>query len=285
MPKSSIRGSPFSLDCRRHSARRSGPHKKSNVTSFAMRKVSFDVNDEFDVTTRFLTSSHASLNNSVNFEPSRPTTATSTNSSSNSEAAPKRSLSRLSRSGCLRLLGNEHCSGNRRKRTAVPSVSEDDMSLASFSDDQVGLEIESSSSSTSPSPSPSSLLSLENDTEMDTSSAASSYISSCWGHFVDFYLQEQEDPEQEEQPRGGPNPKTNNSSKSGSSRRSKDSRFHPYPKEKTRTYAYPKSLPSRSCTNTTRTSSSTATTQPLPTPTTDDISTAMKRISLRQLSK
>ena len=246
MPKSSARKSPFSSNCRRFSA---GPRRTSIVKPFKKRKVSFDVNDKFDVTSRFLTSPHASGANPASSSRQKDTrsSAKTTCTKRSTSELPKRSLSRLSRSGCLRLLDaggfstTETCENQSPLMSrAVPSVSEDDMSLPSCSDSQVGMDMES----------PPPLRSPDNP---------STCISLCWGHFIDFHL-----PDLEEQRRSH---NQRNSARSSSTWRTKNSRFSPYSKDK---YSYSKPLPSI-YNNTTSLA------------TTDDISTAMNKISLRQL--
>mmetsp|Transcript_2154 Transcript_2154/g.3264 ORF Transcript_2154/g.3264 Transcript_2154/m.3264 type:complete len:252 (-) Transcript_2154:1229-1984(-) len=157
-------------------------------TSSPKRMVSFDdcanIKDDIDVTSRFLTSRYSYTTTRMRCESPRP----KSNPCSASRGAKKppikrgmskkHTLSRLSRSGCLRQLDEESSlseKGVTRRHfstSAVPSVSEDDMTLESLSDCATGANLS------------------------DVSSTAASDSSDCkengvpqhfsWGHFVDF---------------------------------------------------------------------------------------------------
>ena len=160
-------------------------------TSSPKRKVSFDdsvdntIKDDIDVTTRFLTSRYTTTRMGCDSpRPSSPCASRSNpfTASRGSKKLPvkhgmssKHTLSRLSRSGCLRQLDEEASlseKGVTRRHFSVPSVSADDMTLASLSDCSIGANI------------------------LDASSASMSDSSDCeengspqhfdWGHFVDF---------------------------------------------------------------------------------------------------
>eukprot|EP00979_Chaetoceros_neogracilis_P011180 scaffold2719_cov266-Chaetoceros_neogracile.AAC.3 len=149
------------------------------------RKVSFDncvnIEDDIDVTSRFLTSHYTTC--CIQHESPRPSFPCVSNRSRETKKPPakrgmssKHTLTRLSRSGCLRQLDEE--STRSFKGRAIPSisVSEDDMTLAleSASDSAMGVpRLDESSTSTSSSP----------DQEYEEDDAPLGY---GWGQFVEI---------------------------------------------------------------------------------------------------
>jgi hypothetical protein len=245
MPKSVDRKLPFSPNRRRGLT---APSRTQIVSPFAKRKISFDVNDDVDVTSRFLLSSTQAPGATPKSSIKQKDTLSNDGrfSTTRSIKSSKCSLTRLSRSGCLRLLDEGDCSTteiredqNPSIRRTVPSVSEDDMSIPSYNEVQSRIEIESQHK----------FLSAHRN--------ARNYVSSCWGHFIDFHLSDLADDRRSHKHR--------NSVKTRSIRQSKDSTFCPYSKDKN---AYPKSSLSDYHGEAKLS-------------TTDDISYAMKRISLR----
>lgn len=187
---------------------KSGNFRKSSFGT-AQRKVSFDANEDIDVTSRFLKhSSHLPSRSSEKGD--------SEERNGNGRGSPRRSLSRLSRSGCLRLLdvdtssSSETCSTNENMAlgSTVPSVSEEDMCSESETE---AVDATSKSSSSLPS----------HHTNTDTS---------CWGHFVEIQL-------------SGKEAHQIRPTKSGYKRRSflRNSRFTPYFKKKLQ--IHPNTLP------------------------------------------
>lgn len=219
--------------------------QNSSVASFAKRKVSFDINEEIDITSRFLTSPHANCINSKLFSKhiirSSSSTAQPASTKRSSGVSSKCSLSRLSRSGCLRLLDEVSSSStepcrNQTKSLGCTAVSEDDMYCESQAD--ICADEESSPP----------LVSRDNTHD---------YFSSCWGHFVEINGSDQES----QQIRNRHNQHSIASS-SFRKRSSRISKFTPYSKDKQSYSRRPRTLRSTS---------------------TDDISTAMNNISLHRL--
>lgn len=183
-------------------------------TSSPKRKVSFDecvninIKDNIDVTTRFLTSRYTTTRTRCDSPRPSVTCTSRSNPFTASRGAKKlpvkhgmsskHTLSSLSRSGCLRKLDEEASlseKGVTRRHfsaSAVPSVSEDDMTLESASDCAMGANL------------------------LDTSSTSMSDSSDCskengepqhfgWGHFVDFLpsvLEQQEREKKSHQKKG-----------------------------------------------------------------------------------
>lgn len=159
--------------------------QQSKQAAFAKRKVSFDNHEDLDVTSRFLSLHESAYTTNMTGtirtkeqsggSVSRSSKTKRTAVKRRNAISSKRSLSRLSRSGCLRLLDVDVGSTtNTTCKSTVPRVSEDDMSLRSSS--AIHEDIHDQNSSI-PLPIPNTF---------------NSQINSCWGHFIDFHLSDLE---------------------------------------------------------------------------------------------